>query len=90
MGVAPFPLLSFEQVYAQREQVRASVVGRTMPPWGARSSCADYQADWSLSEGQIATVSQWVDEGALEGDPLPGAVPAEAPLVPACPGSISR
>ncbi len=82
MGVAPFPLLSFEHVYAQRERVKASVVGRTMPPWGARSSCADYQADWSLSAAQIATVAQWVDDGALEGEAAPERLLAEAPLVP--------
>lgn len=82
MGVAPFPLLSFEHVYSQRERVSASVVGRTMPPWGASSSCADYQADWSLSAREIATVAQWVDEGALEGDTPAGSLASEAPLVP--------
>jgi len=39
-----------------------------MPPWYADSS-QHYSNDVSLSPSEIETIKNWVDAGALEGDP---------------------
>lgn len=81
-GVAPGSLVSFEEVHARRELVRAVVVRRTMPPWGASRACAEYQGAWSLTDEQIAAIARWVSEGAASGEVVPGDSALETPVVP--------
>jgi hypothetical protein len=45
-----------------------AVLTRKMPPWYADSS-QHYSNDVSLSPSEIETIKNWVDAGALEGDP---------------------
>lgn len=85
-GIAPFPLETYAQVLERREEIREAVQSRTMPPWLPGPGCAEYVGDLSLSEEQIALITDWVDRGGREGDP------AEAPPRPATPpaGGLSR
>ena len=83
-GVGPFPLTTYEDAYAQRELVRASVVNRTMPPFLAASCCTPYFQDFSLTDAEIAIVAGWVDQGAPGGDPAEA--PPERPPI----GGLSR
>lgn len=77
--IGPFPLTSYEEVYAVREAVRVAVEQRTMPPWLAAPGCEDYVADESLTDEEIDVISSWVKAGAPEGDPDTAAA-AEDPL----------
>jgi Copper type II ascorbate-dependent monooxygenase, C-terminal domain len=75
-GIAPFPLTTYEQAFAQREAVAGAVTQGLMPPWPPSDSCTTYTGDRSLSQAQIDTLTQWVSAGAPEGslDETPVAV----------------
>ncbi len=68
-GIAPFALRSYAEVFEMRTAIKAAVTLRMMPPWMAAQDCTEYKHDRSLSDEQIALISRWVDEGAVEGDP---------------------
>ena len=69
-GVAPFALETYEQVYAQRYAIRAAVVNETMPPWQPVDDCNSYKGDFSLTSEQIASLVEWIDYDAPQGDPV--------------------
>lgn len=84
-GIAPFPLQTYQEVFASSRAVRAAVKARIMPPWPASAECAEYHQDRSLSTEQIELIGRWVDEGAAEGDPA-DAPTQQAPQL----GGLSR
>jgi hypothetical protein len=49
--------------------IKSQVTERIMPPWLAGHGCNDYFFDETLTEEEIALVSEWADNGAPEGDP---------------------
>jgi hypothetical protein len=74
--VAPMTLLSYEDARPWAKSIKAKVVAREMPPWGADPETSlKMRNDRSLSEQQIATIVAWVDGGAPRGNPadLPAA-----------------
>ncbi len=75
-GPGPMALDTYETVALYADMVRASVVGRTMPPFLADTCCQPIFHDESLSDAQIATIAAWVDAGAPEGDPAEAVEPA--------------
>jgi hypothetical protein len=80
-GIAPFSLSSFDEVYAQRFAMRNAVLERRMPPVLAAKGCTDYADDASLDDQQIATLSEWAQSEALQGEPTaPSAVVQHAGL----------
>ncbi len=84
-GVASFSLDTYAQVFAGRAAVARSVRARTMPPYLAVPCCAEYQHPWGLSDEQVATVLDWVEGGAPEGDATrPG------PAIPMPTAGLSR
>ena len=73
-GIAPFPLMTYEDAKANAEAIVGDTQARVMPPFGARttSECtprAPFKGDWSLTDAQIATIKAWHDGGDLAGDP---------------------
>lgn len=84
-GYAPFTLTSYQDVKDRALLVRHSTESYYMPPWrAAREGCLDadgneqqYVGDFSLTDDEIALIGDWVERGALEGDP------SEAPSVEA-------
>ena len=75
------PLTSFDEVAPLRALIKEKVTKRLMPPWLATTGCAEYKFDVSLSESEIATLSEWADGGGPAGDPStePKAVALEVP-----------
>jgi hypothetical protein len=66
--VAPMPLLSYEDVRPWAKAMKAKVVAREMPPWGADpSQSLRMRNDTSLTQAQIDTIAAWVDAGAPKG-----------------------
>ncbi len=84
-GIAPFALETYDQAYAYRSLIRSAVAERTMPPWGGDDSgrCQTFQDDKYLSDDEVATIVDWVDGGAKEGDSSVGE--PETPEPPALP-----
>ena len=66
--VGPFPLETYEQVFAYRGAVAEAVTARSMPPFLPAGCCNEFQDDISLSAEQIEIVNAWVNQGAPEGD----------------------
>ncbi len=68
-GIAPFPLDSYDAVAAHRGPMLAAVVSGHMPPWMPDDRCAKYADDRSLGDGELATLTGFLEQGAPEGDP---------------------
>lgn len=67
-GIAPFPLVTYQDAYAHRLQIQHEVVSRRMPPWKADASCSAFEGDPRLADAEIRTLDSWVLSGAPEGD----------------------
>lgn len=84
-GIAPFPLVTFEQLRDLAVLAKEKVTRREMPPWGAFSepNCTvrrPFKGDLSMTPEQIATFARWVDGGMLRGDGPPGPPAAVPPI----------
>jgi hypothetical protein len=67
---APMSLVSYEEVRPWAKSIKQRVATHNMPPWhiDKTSGIQHFANDRSLSEDQIATILQWVDDGAPKGD----------------------
>lgn len=84
-GIGPFELTTYEQVKGIKSLVADAVKTKRMPPWQPADGCHEYVGDSSLSETEIKTIVDWVEGGAVEGDPS-----QDKSLPPAKPETISR
>lgn len=66
--IAPFPLVSYDQVRRKAKTVRKMVVGRWMPPWPADTAYSRFLGERTLNARQIALLAKWVDQGSPVGD----------------------
>ncbi|MCU1335507.1 MAG: hypothetical protein JWO19_1088 [Bryobacterales bacterium] len=66
--VAPMSLLTYNDARPWAKAIKAAVVSRRMPPWLAEASFSHFKNDRTLSTEEIATLTAWADNGALEGD----------------------
>lgn len=66
--LAPMSLITYDDVRPWARAVKAKVVSREMPPWGADSGVRAYKNDVSLSEDEIDLIAAWVDGGAPRGN----------------------
>jgi tetratricopeptide (TPR) repeat protein len=67
--IAPFSLLTYEDVRPQARAVARATRDRVMPPWKPEPGFGDFAGAHRLTDRQIETIQQWVDGGAIEGDP---------------------
>ena len=67
---APMSLLTYEEARPWARSMKQKVVAREMPPWYVDKNVGvqHFKNDVSLSDQEIATISQWVDSGAPKGD----------------------
>lgn len=68
-GIAPFPLVSYEDAAAHGARIGPAVESRLMPPWKAAPGCQSYEGDRSLPQAEIDTLLAWLRGGAPAGDP---------------------
>lgn len=81
-GIGPMSLLTYPEVVLFGAQMIEAVDDGTMPPWPAVDGCNTYQNDQRLSEGEIALLRRFIDDGAPEGEPIdPALSVARAALV---------
>lgn len=74
--VAPFPLLAYGDAAKRAALIAQVTASRYMPPWEPEPGYGRFQGERRLSDAEIATLRQWADAGAPEGDP------AELPAAP--------
>ena len=67
--VAPFSLLSYDDVRPQARSMKKEVIEKSMPPWHADPRHGAFRNDPTLAPEEIETIVKWVDGGAPEGDP---------------------
>ena len=56
-----FPLLTYEQTYRARWQIRQAVLTRHMAPWAAVPGYGDFVNDNSLTQREIDFVTSWAE-----------------------------
>lgn len=66
--IAPFPLVTYEQVSDFGFSVKRAVEKREMPPWPPAKEHGTFIGSRSLSTTDIETITKWVDGGMPVGD----------------------
>lgn len=67
--IAPFSLMSYQDVSGWSGMIREVVANGRMPPWHANPDFGRFSNDRSLSPREIDLILAWIDAGAPEGDP---------------------
>ena len=69
-SIAPMVLTTYEDAKKFADKIKARVATRRMPPWHLDKTVGiqEYKNDRSLSDAEIATIVNWVDAGAPQGD----------------------
>jgi hypothetical protein len=65
--VAPFPLISYEDVSKRGKLIAKVTQSRYMPPWHATHGYGDFADERRLTDDQIATIGTWVKSGMPKG-----------------------
>ncbi|PWT85813.1 MAG: hypothetical protein C5B57_02215 [Blastocatellia bacterium] len=73
-GGTSFSLMTYQDAQPRAAAIKASVLSRRMPPWGAVKGFGDFRDDKSLTQEQISLVTAWVEGGAPRGN-NPNALP---------------
>lgn len=67
--VAPFPLLTYEDVAKRAEGIVRVTGKRLMPPWRAAVEYGHFLDERRLTEREVALLATWAESGAAEGNP---------------------
>jgi len=67
--IAPFPLLSYDEVQGWEAMIQEVVQQNRMPPWTADSRAGQFANDSRLSDDEKRLIDTWVAHGSPEGDP---------------------
>ncbi|HET9215420.1 MAG TPA: hypothetical protein VFR18_00485 [Terriglobia bacterium] len=66
---APFSLLNYEDVRKRGKLIATVTKSRYMPPWLGQSEMGSFRDDRRLTDAEIQTIQEWVQNGMPEGDP---------------------
>ena len=66
---APFALISYEDVKKRGSLIATVTKARYMPPWHAAHDYGEFAGERRLTDQQIATIADWVQQGMPQGDP---------------------
>jgi hypothetical protein len=66
--IAPMSLIAYKDVRPWAKAIKSAVATRKMPPWFADKAHGNFANDWSLTQTQIDAITNWVDQGAPEGN----------------------
>lgn len=67
-GVAPFELLSSASAVQNKDAIKHMVSTKQMPPWTPNPHYRRFASERILSQGEIDTLVNWVESGAVVGD----------------------
>jgi mono/diheme cytochrome c family protein len=77
--VAPFPLITYEDVAKRAKLIARVTESKVMPPWHAARGFGEFVGERGLTDAQIATIAAWVKNGMPRGDS------SKMPALPAFP-----
>ena len=66
--VAPFSLMTYQDVARRAKLIQTVTERRFMPPWKAEHGYGDFANERRLSDAQISAIRAWAEAGAPEGD----------------------
>jgi hypothetical protein len=75
--MAPMSFLTYQSARPWAKAMKAAVASKKMPPWSADSQFGPYVNDHSLKPGEIATIANWADSGAPEGNSKDAPAPVQ-------------
>ncbi len=67
--VAPFSLMDYRSAKPYASSIKLMTQTRQMPPWKPAAGCGNFAEARSMSQSEIDTIAQWVNNGAPEGNP---------------------
>lgn len=67
--IAPFSLTSYQEAKPWATLIKFMTSTKQMPPWKPSAGCGEFLDERTLTQAQIDTIGQWVDNGAPEGNP---------------------
>lgn len=71
-GIGPFALATYENVAKRAKFIKKVTESHYMPPFRADLSFQRYLNERGLTEEEIATIGEWVKQGAIEGKRVNG------------------
>ena len=66
--MAPMSLMTYQDARPWAKSMKAAVIARQMPPWFADEGYGHFKNDRRLSDAEIRAISDWADNGSVEGD----------------------
>lgn len=66
--IAPFSLVTYPESKPYATLIKFMTQSRQMPPWKPAQGCGDFKDERRLTDAEINTLAQWVDNGAPEGN----------------------
>lgn len=67
-GIAPFSLITYGDAVNESSNIQTAVQNRTMPPWPPDTGYRHFMHERILSQQEIQTISDWVDNGTQQGN----------------------
>lgn len=67
-GIAPFSLTSYDDAVAYGISIQQDVNASKMPPWPPDPSFSHFRDEKVLSDNDVATINDWVNEGMPAGN----------------------
>jgi len=67
-GIAPFPLMGYQDAVDNAISIQDAVVNRHMPPWPADPAYRHFAYEAVLDSLEIAAINDWVNNGTPQGD----------------------
>lgn len=67
-GIAPFPLITYDDAYNNMAAIKEATLQKTMPPWPPQPGYGEFAHPRILSDQQIQTIANWVDAGGPAGN----------------------
>src|SRR5437867_9448601 len=66
-NIAPFSLMTYADTRPWARSIREQVLLKKMPPWKPVDAHGVFEDERTLTDQEIQTIAQWVDDGAPEG-----------------------
>lgn len=73
--IAPFALVTYQDVKPWAQEMLQAIQNRKMPPWFADPCCGHFANDPSLSSRELETIQNWVRAGAPAGNQKDASAP---------------
>lgn len=68
-GIGPWVYSSYDKIKSHLSMIGHSIKTKQMPPWQPSNNCQEYVGNNSLTDKEIKTITDWIAQGAKQGDP---------------------